>query len=42
VVINALWVWLPEYYGALGSSVIVPTSVYGEPRYLMLSVKYSF
>lgn len=31
-----------KYYNALSSSVTVPTSVYGEPRNLMLSVKYKF
>ena len=31
-----------KYYNSLSSSVTVPSNVYGEPRNLMLSVKYSF
>lgn len=31
-----------KYYNALSSSVTVPSNVYGDPRNLMLSVKYTF
>ncbi|WP_226505668.1 TonB-dependent receptor [Pseudomonas sp. MWU16-30317] len=31
-----------SYYNSLSSSVTVPSSVYGDPRNLMLSVKYTF
>lgn len=31
-----------KYYNSLSSSVTVPSNVYGEPRNLMLSVKYTF
>ncbi|KAF1051394.1 MAG: Fe(3+)-pyochelin receptor [Stenotrophomonas maltophilia] len=31
-----------KYYSTLSSSVTVPSNVYGDPRNLMLSVKYSF
>lgn len=31
-----------RYYNSLSSSVTVPSNIYGEPRNLMLSVKYSF
>ncbi|MDF3841797.1 TonB-dependent siderophore receptor [Pseudomonas citronellolis] len=31
-----------KYYNSLSSSVTVPSNVYGEPRNMMLSVKYSF
>jgi outer membrane receptor for ferric coprogen and ferric-rhodotorulic acid len=31
-----------KYYNALSNSVAVPSNVYGEPRNLMLSLKYTF
>ncbi|OLS60451.1 TonB-dependent siderophore receptor [Pseudomonas putida] len=31
-----------KYYNSLSSSVTVPSNVYGEPRNMMLSVKYDF
>lgn len=31
-----------KYYNSLSSSVTVPSNVYGDPRNLMLSVKYTF